>query len=82
MAALTQADYVILQNYANAGKRELYFQYLELKGDIYAKRAGEVIRNDSLSAQIANKHLLSYAPAGFSEADMDRFDLPSFQRTV
>jgi hypothetical protein len=42
---LTSADYVVLQKYADAGQRELYWQYLELKGDIYAKRAGEVVRS-------------------------------------
>ncbi len=63
MSGLTQHDINILTSYADAGNRELYWNYLsQLPGaDGYGTLALGVVRNDSLPGQVANSYAQDYA---------------------
>lgn len=63
MSGLTQNDIRILTSYADAGNRELYWNYLsQLPGaDGYGTLALGVVRNDSLPGRVANSYAQDYA---------------------
>lgn len=63
MSGLTQKDIRILTSYADAGNRELYWNYLsQLPGaDGYGTLALGVVRNDSLPGRVANSYAQDYA---------------------
>ncbi|MEE7546283.1 hemolysin [Xanthomonas sp. Kuri4-1] len=63
MGGLTQKDLSVLDNYAEAGNRELYWNYLsQLPGaDGYGTLALGVVRNDSLPGRVANSYAQDYA---------------------
>ena len=62
MSGLTQKDIRILIDYADAGNRELYWNYLsQLPGsDGYGTLALGVVRNDSLPGRVANAYAQSH----------------------
>ncbi|WP_315387551.1 XVIPCD domain-containing protein [uncultured Stenotrophomonas sp.] len=63
MSGLTQNDIRILTSYADAGNRELYWNYLsQLPGaDGYGTLALGVVRNDSLPGRVANSYAQEHA---------------------
>jgi len=63
MSGLTQRDIRILSSYADAGNRELYWNYLsQLPGaDGYGTLALGVVRNDSLPGRVANTYAQDHA---------------------
>lgn len=63
MSGLTQNDVRILTSYADAGNRELYWNYLsQLPGaDGYGTLALGVVRNDSLPGRVANSYAQDHA---------------------
>lgn len=63
MSGLTNRDVEILDSYARAGNRELYWNYLsQLPGaDGYGTLALGVVRNDSIPGAVANSYAQSYA---------------------
>jgi len=63
MSGLTQRDIRILSSYADAGNRELYWNYLsQLPGaDGYGTLALGVVRNDSLPGRVANSYAQDHA---------------------
>ncbi|MGH8465843.1 MAG: Smlt3024 family type IV secretion system effector [Pseudomonas sp.] len=63
MSGLTQNDIRILTSYADAGNRELYWNYLsQLPGaDGYGTLALGVVRNDSLPGRVANSYAQDHA---------------------
>lgn len=62
MNGLTQKDLDVLSTYADAGNRELYWNYLaELPGnDGYGRLALGVVRNDNMPGATANAYARSY----------------------
>jgi hypothetical protein len=63
MSGMTQRDITILTSYADAGNRELYWNYLsQLPGaDGYGTLALGVVRNDSLPGAVANTYAQEFA---------------------
>ena len=63
MSGLNQKDIEILSHYAEEENRELYWNYIsQLPGaDGYGALALGVVRNDSISGQVANSYAQSYA---------------------
>lgn len=78
MNGLTEKDLEILQHYADAGNRVLYFNYLaSLEGvDKYPAMALGVVNNDSLAGQIANRHAAGYVARQQSEQGSQYPDRP------
>ncbi len=77
MSGLNRKDIEILRYYADAGNRELYWNYLAQKegADGYGLLALGVVRNDNLPGQVANAYAQSQAS---SQHDRD----PRFQNRV
>ena len=86
MSGLTQRDITILQEYADKGNRELYWNYLAQKdgADGYGLLALGVVRNDNLPGQVANAYAQTQASSQherdtrfenrvLSEREWDRF---------
>ena len=69
MNGLTEKDLQILQHDADAGNRELYFDYLASLEDVdkYPAMALGVGNNDSLAGQIANRHVAGFVARQQSE---------------
>ncbi len=63
MSGLTERDLRVLRHYADAGNRELYWNYLsQLPGaDGYGTLALGVVRNDSLPGRVANSYAQDHA---------------------
>ncbi|TAA10956.1 hemolysin [Pseudoxanthomonas winnipegensis] len=63
MSGLSEHDLKVLSKYAEAGNRELYWNYLsQLPGaDGYGMLALGVVRNDNLPGQVANAYAQDYA---------------------
>jgi len=63
MSALSKADLIILNEYAQSGNRVLYWNYLsQISGnDGYGTLALGVVRNDSLPGRVANSYAQEYA---------------------
>ncbi len=69
MSGLTARNLEVLEQYADTGNRELYWNYLsQLPGaDGYGTLALGVVRNDSAPGQVANSYAQPYAS---SQGDM------------
>lgn len=86
-AELKKADLLILQQYATAGNRELYVNYLAQKegNDGYGLLALGVVRNDNAPGATANSFAASQARAdglNMSESDWQRFGVELVRRDV
>ncbi|NIJ70232.1 XVIPCD domain-containing protein [Xanthomonas sp. 60] len=86
-AELKKADLLILQQYATAGNRELYFNYLAQKegNDGYGLLALGVVRNDNAPGATANSFAASQARVdglNMSESDWQRFGVELVRRDV
>lgn len=90
MSGLTQKDIRILTSYADAGNRELYWNYLsQLPGaDGYGTLALGVVRNDSLPGQVANSYARDHARnqhdngSRFPNADLSERQWEAFGQTL
>ncbi|QKW56407.1 XVIPCD domain-containing protein [Stenotrophomonas sp. NA06056] len=90
MSGLTQKDVRILNDYADAGNRELYWNYLsQLPGaDGYGTLALGVVRNDSLPGRVANAYAQSHARSQtdegsrFPNAELSERQWEAFGRTL
>lgn len=90
MSGLTQKDIRILIDYADAGNRELYWNYLsQLPGsDGYGTLALGVVRNDSLPGRVANAYAQSHARSQrdegsrFPNAELSERQWEAFGRTL
>ncbi len=90
MSGLTQNDIRILTSYADAGNRELYWNYLsQLPGaDGYGTLALGVVRNDSLPGRVANSYAQDHARSQhdngsrFPNADLSERQWEAFGQTL
>ncbi len=90
MSGLTQNDIRILTSYADAGNRELYWNYLsQLPGaDGYGTLALGVVRNDSLPGRVANSYAQEHARnqhdngSRFANADLSERQWEAFGQTL
>lgn len=90
MSGLKEQDLKILSSYADAGNRELYWNYLsQLDGaDGYATLALGVVRNDSLPGQVANSYAQNYARtqhdngSHFANANLSERQWEAFGQTL
>lgn len=90
MSGLTQNDIRILTSYADAGNRELYWNYLsQLPGaDGYGTLALGVVRNDSLPGRVANSYAQDHARnqhdngSRFPNADLSERQWEAFGQTL
>ncbi|KER79981.1 hemolysin [Xanthomonas arboricola pv. celebensis] len=90
MSGLKEQDLKILSSYADAGNRELYWNYLsQLDGaDGYGTLALGVVRNDSLPGQVANSYAQNYARtqhdngSHFANANLSERQWEAFGQTL
>ncbi|WP_164738843.1 XVIPCD domain-containing protein [Xanthomonas arboricola] len=90
MSGLNEQDLKILSSYADAGNRELYWNYLsQLDGaDGYGTLALGVVRNDSLPGQVANNYAQNYARtqhdngSHFANANLSERQWEAFGQTL
>ncbi|WP_161963836.1 Smlt3024 family type IV secretion system effector [Xanthomonas arboricola] len=90
MSGLSEQDLKILSSYADAGNRELYWNYLsQLDGaDGYGTLALGVVRNDSLPGRVANSYAQDYARnqhdngSGFANAELSERQWEAFGQTL
>ncbi|CAE6730295.1 Smlt3024 family type IV secretion system effector [Xanthomonas arboricola] len=90
MSGLNEQDLKILSSYADAGNRELYWNYLsQLDGaDGYGTLALGVVRNDSLPGQVANSYAQNYARtqhdngSHFANANLSERQWEAFGQTL
>ncbi|MCC4602432.1 hemolysin [Xanthomonas campestris pv. badrii] len=90
MSGLSDQDLKILSSYADAGNRELYWNYLsQLDGsDGYGTLALGVVRNDSLPGRVANSYAQEYARtqhdngSRFANAELSERQWEAFGQTL
>ncbi|WP_330462324.1 XVIPCD domain-containing protein [Xanthomonas nasturtii] len=90
MSGLSEQDLKVLSSYADAGNRELYWNYLsQLDGaDGYGTLALGVVRNDSLPGRVANSYAQDYARtqhdngSRFANAELSERQWEAFGQTL
>ena len=88
MTGLNQQDMDILEHYASAGNRELYWNYLAQHegGDGYGLLALGVVRNDSMPGAVANNfaqnHARSHDDRVLSEREWEQFGVDLIQQDL
>lgn len=88
MTGLNQQDMDILERYASAGNRELYWNYLAQHEDSdgYGLLALGVVRNDSMPGAVANNfaqnHARSHDDRVLSEREWEQFGVDLIQQDL